>query len=191
MADETPPASPTGKAVFNLPPWAVWLLLTVAGAAGGCYALMPLTPQEEKLAMLVAIIACAALGITPGLRKGVPAVLLVLTLGLSGCSSVTPFIATGEAIDLAGQQFVVAAPVFYEKCERQELPLETCRGWRDFAHRFKHLYRPSVDAWSAAVELNEAAVTQRYGDMIAPLISELLEFYGALKKAKLLPAGAP
>lgn len=192
MADEVKPSevkpsevSPTGKAAFALPPWAVWLLATIAASAGGCYTFMPLTPQEEKVAMLVAIVSCAALGLTPGLRKAVPVLLLVLGMGLSGCVNLKAFIVTGESLDQIGADFKDVAPLMASACEAKRLDLQLCRDWHAFNVRFKKLYRPVSDAWGAAADANDEASKGDVGKAAARLGSELARFAAAVYAANL------
>jgi hypothetical protein len=111
----------------------------------------------------------------------------LLFLVLGGCSSVKGYVVSGQTLDLAGAQFEAAAPVFFSACEAQRLPVDTCRGWRDFAARFKVLYRPSVDAWWAASRLNDAALERRYSDMVGPLLAEGAELYATLAKLGVRP----
>jgi hypothetical protein len=112
----------------------------------------------------------------------IPLLLLALTLWLSSCSSVKGYLVSGQTLDEAGAQFELAAPIVAKGCESKSIPLDTCRAWRDFANRFKVLYRPSVNAWHAAALLNEAAVQRRYSDMVGPLLAEGAELYATLAK---------
>lgn len=132
----------------------------------------------------------ASKGKAPEVPPAAAVLLVVLGLLCSSCSSVKGYLVTGETLDQAGAQFEIAAPIFFQACSEQRLPVDTCRKWRDFAKRFELLYRPSTNAWHAAALVNEAAVRQRYSDMVGPLLAELAELSAALSGAGLLP-GAP
>lgn len=187
---DVPVVSPTGKAIFALPGWAMWLLATIAASAGGCYTLMDLTPQEGKVAMLVAIVSCAALGITPGLRKAAPVLLLVLSLGLSGCANLNAFIVSGESIDQLGADYDDLAPVMVDACKAKKLELQLCRDWHAFSTRFKKLYRPTGNAWGAAADANDALTKGDIGGAIARLAGELARFTATAASAHLLTGSA-
>lgn len=121
-----------------------------------------------------------------------PLLLLLPSLLLSSsCSSVKGYLVSAQTLDEAGAQFEVAGPIFNKACAEQKLPLDTCRSWRDFATRFKVLYRPSANAWHAAALVNEAAVERRYSDMVGPLLAELARFGAVLTSQGLLPNLVP
>lgn len=126
----------------------------------------------------------------PAVTPAVALLLLLPLLALSSCSSVKGYLVSGQTLDEAGAQFEVVAPIFNRACAAEQLPIETCRGWRDFANRFKVLYRPSANAWHAAALVNEAAVERRYSDMVRPLLDQLAQFGAVLTSQGLLPGGA-
>jgi hypothetical protein len=169
------------------PPWVMYAIGLVLLLAGAVETVDQVATGLVPMAMLKAAHVALAVGVflglaSPGARKAAPLVLLVLSLGLSGCAGAKGFLVSGQTLDEAGAQFELAAPVVAHACEAKSLPVETCRGWRDFARKFQVLYRPSANAWHAAAVLNDAALERRYSDMVGPLLAEGADLYATLAK---------
>ena len=195
MADETPAApavSPTGKPLIDLPPWAMAILVALSASAGAIYTFFDLTPAESKACVGIGFFCATLLGTTPGMRRKVlPLALLVLNMSLFGCSTVTPFIVTGDSLDAVGKQFTETSVAMYNGCSRGKVEPDTCRAWRDFSERFKPGFDLAVTGWKGALVVNDAAKRGQVAGAIGALGAELGVYIVDLQRLKLLPGGAP
>lgn len=117
--------------------------------------------------------------------------LLLLSLLLSACSTVAPFVATGESLAALDNQFADTGAAFNAGLDAGKVTPEQYRPWAEFAKRYKPLARMAVDAWKASIELKDKVMAGKFGEALAQLAVELAAFYQQARAANLLPAGAP
>lgn len=107
------------------------------------------------------------------------AVVAVLLFAQS-CANTTALIVAGESIDAAGAQFVEVGAAMNKGLDAGKVTPEQYKAWAEFAKRFKAFYRPTVDAWKAAVRANDAALAGDLGAAVTTIVLELGGFYKAL-----------
>lgn len=192
--DEIKPeaVSPTGAALLKLPAWALGPLMMLVAVA----MYIAMTPEDfegpvRKYAKLIAAVG-AALGLgSAGLRKAAPVLLLVFTIGLSSCSSVTPFVVSGQSLAALDNQFADTGAAMNAGLDAGKMKPDAYRKWGVFALKYKAVEQMAYDAWRSAVAANDKALAGKFGEALGLLSAELLTFYGQAKDAHLLPAGAP
>lgn len=114
-----------------------------------------------------------------------------LGLALQSCAASQAFVVAGDAIDDVGRKFILTSEVMRDGFSRGEVTIEAFQRWVAFADVFDRTYGLTVDAYHRAVRVKDQAEAGRLLDVIAALVKELAGFYGTLKQAHLLPAGAP
>lgn len=109
-------------------------------------------------------------------RQHVAAVAALLALTLS-CATVTPFVATGEGIDYAGNQFANTAKLMDSALEAGTVPVETYRAWSEFGRRFQLIYPVALQSWEASRRMNDTAQSHDMLLILTQLVQELRDFY--------------
>lgn len=117
--------------------------------------------------------------------------LLLPLLSFSSCSTVTPFIVTGDSVDALGKQYTETASAMFAGCSKDKIEPDTCRAWRDFSERFKPGYDLAVTGWKSAAVVEDAAKRGRVAASVGALGAELGTFIVDLQRLKLLPGGTP
>jgi len=187
-----PPASPTGTPYVptKLVPY-IGMLFVAATAVAGASQIpaLHLPPEVFGYAMLVSIVLGGLLGVSPGLRKTVPLVLLCVALSAS-CAHSEPLVVTGDSIEAAGKTFEATEAVMVSLRQSRGITEDQWRTWYAFAMRF----RPSLHAarllYDAAVETDGGVPSGRQAaqNIVNDLIAEL-GTYAALIEQVVRPDG--
>ena len=109
----------------------------------------------------------------------------------SACSPTKAFVVTGEGIDQVGQQFILASNAMQAGLESGRVSKEEFLHWAEFSGRFDTFYGRGVDTLRAARAIRDDVAAKDLEAAIGRLAIELSGHYAALKKAGLLPKGAP
>lgn len=116
---------------------------------------------------------------------------LVLALAfLPACTATKAFIVSGEVIDDAGQKYIATGKAMRSGLNQGTVTPAQFREWAAFAERFDLSYDVAADSWKAAQKVGDAVEKKKAADAIEAIVRELLKFYGQMKEAHLLPAGA-
>lgn len=121
-------------------------------------------------------------------------VLSVAALALIfSCTSLTPYVVTGESLKSLGAQFVAASALWDQALDTGVITHEQYQAWKDFIPKFQGAYRPAVDLWDTARKVNDAVLEKKAADVIAALAVELLALYETVQKlsASRIDAGVP
>lgn len=109
---------------------------------------------------------------------------LLVVLALSACATASnTFIATGQTLQSAGQEFVATAALFDRGLDSGAITVEQYAAWRDFGHKFKATYPVAVELWKAAQLANDDVLSGKVQNIITDLVSELVKFYALVTQA--------
>lgn len=101
--------------------------------------------------------------------------LLLMVLAVA-CSSVKPFVISGESLDAIGKQFVTVGNLYNSMLSTQQITPEQYRPWATFAKKFQQTYPSSVAAWKKARIANDQIAENKVSEAITLLTAQLQEF---------------
>lgn len=117
---------------------------------------------------------------------------LAFVLGaLPACSAAKAVIITGESADAVGQQFILASNAMQSAQKEGRCSKEEFLVWAEFSTRFDLFFGRGVDALKAARAIKDDVAANDIGAAVGRLAAELAGHYEGLKRAGLLPKGAP
>jgi hypothetical protein len=119
------------------------------------------------------------------------AVALVLSVLLSGCTATKAFIVTGEVENQVGKQFVIASNAMQAAEQSGKVSHKDFLVWAEFSARFDTFYGRGIDALKAARAIKDDIAAHDLEAAIGRIALELAGFYETMRKAGLLPMGAP
>lgn len=112
-------------------------------------------------------------------------------LASQSCTASQAFVVTGDSINVAGQTFVATSKAMRLGLEQGAVSREDFAKWVEFSDKFAAVYGPTVEAYKAAVRVKDTIAVAGLEASLSGIVAELFVFYGKVKKANLLPAGAP
>lgn len=183
--------SPTGQALVSakLAPFfasAAAVCAVVAGAAKipGLH----LPDEVFAYATLLALIFGTLLGTTPGLRKVVPMLLLVLSVGLvaPSCAHAQPASAitvTGDVLDGAGITFEAVLAGMKSASDAHALSATQVEAWNDFLARWRAGYHLTAKAWRDAKAKADGTGAEQAEAALGSLLGELAAWQFVIAKA--------
>lgn len=115
---------------------------------------------------------------------------LVLAL-LSSCTVAKAVVITGESMDAAGQQFVIASNGFQRAQVSGGVSSEQFLKWAEFSSRFRATYNKSVDSLKAARAIGDDVAARDLEAAIGRILVELAGHYGLLVELGVIPKAAP
>lgn len=199
VAPTTPPAaapavSPTGTPLLSpkLTPYlfALFTLATTLAGAGQIPG-VNIPANVTGIAGLVALLLAGVLGITPGLRKAAPLVLLCLAVGFSSCSSAAPaIVVTGQSIVATGKTFEATAAVFNSLHASHAITEAQYGSWYKFGLRFKASFEAARKLYDAAAEGGDVSSQQVAASIISDFIAELGTFEALIEQVARPDGGA-
>lgn len=98
-------------------------------------------------------------------------------LALPSCSSAAPFVASGETLKFAGNQFVETAALMDQGLKAGTVTVEQYRAWKAFGEKFQIAYPPAVQLWKSSRVVNDAVLDKQVAGIITSLVTELAAFY--------------
>lgn len=127
-------------------------------------------------ATLLSIIFGVLLGTTPGMRKTLPMVLLVLGVGLSSCAHEQAILVTSDSIVAAGVTYEAVAAVMSSLHRSHGVTETQYASWYSFALRYKASFKTARLLYDSAAEGGDVSTQQTAANIIAGFIGELGTF---------------
>lgn len=101
------------------------------------------------------------------------AAVLLTALVLTACSSITPFVVSGESLDAAGKAFVQVGQTYNRELDAKRVTPEQYRDWAQFARKFQQVYPSAVQLWKSSITVNDAALQKQSSAIVTALVTEL------------------
>lgn len=103
-------------------------------------------------------------------------VVLALSILVTGCKTVDPFIVSGESLDTVAKEFIAIGQAMNKAHDEGKITDEQYRKWGAFAVKFKVSFRVAVAAWNLATSTQDALAMANVRDTIHALSNELSTF---------------
>ena len=109
---------------------------------------------------------------------------LVTALALfAGCVGQSPYVTSGESLEVAGKEFVSTAALFDTGLANHSITVEQYRAWSAFGKRFQATYPVAVQLWKSSVAVGDSVTQGKVTDIITTIVVELAGFYAIAVKA--------
>ena len=102
---------------------------------------------------------------------------VVFALTALACTTVSPFVATGESTRVLGEQFLSTAKLMDAGLQSGTVTAEQYRAWRVFGLKFQAAYGLAVDLWKAARAARDNALEAQAAEILASLAVDLGRFF--------------
>jgi hypothetical protein len=106
-------------------------------------------------------------------RAGLGLVMVLALVLAPSCSTVSPFVVSGESLDAAGRSFEATNSVMETAVRQGAISVDQYKTWRGFGMGFQLAFPAARQAWESARKANDVAGEHDAEALIRSLVGEL------------------